>query len=87
VTLAKADLDRFKTVFLSVIDNPTIVFDKSLKLGATDGWDSFAQINLIIAIESSFDVEFDSDEISELVSVEKISNSLADKLKKPDRQN
>lgn len=82
MTLAKADLDRFKTVFLSVIDNPTIVFDKSLKLGETDGWDSFAQINLIIAIESSFDVEFDSDEISELVSVEKISNSLADKLKK-----
>jgi acyl carrier protein len=81
VTLAKADLDRFKTVFLSVIDNPTIVFDKSLKLGEADGWDSFAQINLIIAIESSFDVEFDSDEISELVSVEKISNSLADKLK------
>jgi acyl carrier protein len=81
VTLAKADLDRLKTVFLSVIDNPTIVFDESLKLGETDGWDSFAQINLIIAIESSFDVEFDSDEISELVSVEKISNSLADKLK------
>lgn len=81
MTLAKADLDRFKTVFLSVIDNPTIVFDESLKLGETDGWDSFAQINLIIAIESSFDVEFDSDEISELVSVEKISISLADKLK------
>lgn len=81
MTLAKADLDRLKTVFLSVIDNPTIVFDESLKLGETDGWDSFAQINLIIAIESSFDVEFDSDEISELVSVEKISNSLADKLK------
>ena len=81
MTLAKADLDRFKTVFLSVIDNPTIDFDKSLKLGETDGWDSFAQINLIIAIETSFDVEFDSDEISELVSVEKISNSLADKLK------
>ena len=80
MTLAKADLDRFKTVFLSVIDNPTIVFDESLKLGETDGWDSFAQINLIIAIESSFDVEFDSDEISELVSVEKISKSLADKL-------
>lgn len=81
MTLAKADFDRFKTVFLSVIDNPTIVFDESLKLGETDGWDSFAQINLIIAIESSFDVEFDSDEISELVSVEKISISLADKLK------
>ena len=80
MTLAKADLDRFKTVFLSVIDNPTLVFDESLKLGETDGWDSFAQINLIIAIESSFDVEFDSDEISELVSVEKISKSLADKL-------
>ena len=80
MTLAKADLDRLKTVFLSVIDNPTIVFDESLELGETDGWDSFAQINLIIAIESSFDVEFDSDEISELVSFEKISKSLADKL-------
>ena len=82
MTLAKEYLDRLKTVFLSVIDNPTIVFDESLKLGETDGWDSFAQINLIIAIESSFDVEFDSDEISELVSVEKISESLAGKLER-----
>ena len=82
MTLAKEYLDRLKTVFLSVIDNPTIAFDESLKLGETDGWDSFAQINLIIAIESSFDVEFDSDEISELVSVEKISESLAGKLER-----
>ena len=82
MTLAKEDLDKLKTVFLTVIDNPTIVFDQSLKLGETDGWDSFAQINLIIAIESSFDVEFDSDEISELVSVDKISKSLAGKLER-----
>ena len=82
MTLAKEDLDRLRTVFLTVIDNPTVVFDKSLKLGETDGWDSFAQINLIIAIESSFDVEFDSDEISELVSVDKISKSLAGKLER-----
>ena len=82
MTLAKEDLDRLRTVSLTVIDNPTVVFDKSLKLGETDGWDSFAQINLIIAIESSFDVEFDSDEISELVSVDKISKSLAGKLER-----
>lgn len=82
MTLAKEDLDKLKTVFLTVIDNQTIVFDQSLKLGETDGWDSFAHINLIIAIESSFDVEFDSDEISELVSVEKISKSLAGKLER-----
>lgn len=81
MTLAKADLDRLKTVFLSVIDNPTIVFDESLRLGETNGWDSFAQINLIIAVETFFNVEFDSDEISELVSVEKISIALSDKLK------
>ena len=82
MTLAKEYIDRLRTVFLTVIDNPTVVFDKSLKLGETDGWDSFAQINLIIAIESSFDVEFDSDEISELVSVDKISKSLAGKLER-----
>ena len=82
MTLSKEDLNRFKTVFLSVIDDPTAVFDDSLRLGITVGWDSFAHINLIIAIESSFNVEFDSDEISELVSVAKISKSLAGKLER-----
>lgn len=78
--LAKVDLERLKAVFLSVIDNPSMAFDSSLRLGQVDGWDSFAQINLIIAIESSFNIEFDSNEIAELVTFELISKSLADKL-------
>jgi len=80
VTRPEEVFNSLRSVFISVLNDPAINFDLDTRLGQTEGWDSFAQINLIIEIESTFGVEFDSDEFSELTSVEKILNSLSNKL-------
>lgn len=77
---SEAVLERLRHVFSAILDNPDFVFSCDAKLGQSEGWDSFAQINLIIEIESTFNVEFDSDQISELTSVELILNALLSKL-------
>jgi len=73
-------LDSLRKIFTAVLDDPDFVFSREAKLGQSESWDSFAQINLIIEIESTFNVEFDSDQISELTSVELILNALLSKL-------
>jgi len=50
-------------------------------MGSLESWDSFAQINLIIEIESTFEIEFDSEEIGILLSVEAIEGAVRLKLK------
>ncbi len=73
-------LDSLRKIFTVILDDPNFVFSREAKLGQSESWDSFAQINLIIEIESAFNVEFDSDQISELTSVELILNALLSKL-------
>ena len=72
--------DSLRNIFTTILDDPDFVFSRDAKLGQCDSWDSFAQINLIIEIESTFNVEFDSDQISELTSVGLILNALLSKL-------
>jgi acyl carrier protein len=65
------------TIFSTVLDDPSIVLGPSMQMGSVDSWDSFNQINLMLAIESHFSVEFESDEIGELTSVAAILDALA----------
>ena len=41
------------------------------------GWDSIAQINIIVAIEEQFGVTFGAEEMHTLNSVEKITDALS----------
>lgn len=52
---------------LSESDGPTTV----------EAWDSVTHLNLILAIEAEFGIQFDAGEIPELLSVEKIRSRVA----------
>lgn len=67
---------RLHDVFLEVLEDPQFSMDPTTKMGDVESWDSFAHINLMLAIESEFEVEFDSDEIGTLLSVGDISTAL-----------
>lgn len=56
------------------IDPATILPESSQESLST--WDSLAQINLITALEAQFDVEFEVEEIVEVVSVQAIMEYL-----------
>ncbi len=46
---------------------------------STEGWDSFAHLQAILAIEGEYGVQFDPQRIPELTSVRKIQEALAQK--------
>lgn len=67
-------------VFRLILDNPELELVPSMKMGDSAEWDSFVHINLIIALESEFDIEFDSEEIGSLLSVDQIVNAVTEKV-------
>ena len=71
------DLDpRLIGAFQLALGQPAIVILPSTTMADTEGWDSFAHINLILAIEDAFGIEFDADEIPQLVEVQNIVSAL-----------
>ena len=44
------------------------------------GWDSIAQVNLVLALEQHFDVQFLPDEMMEMLSVEIVAMLVDEKL-------
>ena len=71
---------RLRNIFAEALDQPDFKMDPALKVGDLSAWDSFSHINLMLGIEAEFGVEFDSDEIGTLRSVEQISEALQRRL-------
>ena len=68
-------ITKIQEVFRSVFDDPTIQIDAASSPNTIADWDSFANIQLIAAIEEAFGVKFTVEEAVEL-------NSVADILRK-----
>jgi len=51
----------------------------SLNTQSIETWDSFRHLQLVLAIEGEYGVQFDPQQIPELTSVEKIQQALAAK--------
>jgi len=61
--------DRLTPLFCDVFDRDDIVLRPEMTAKDIEGWDSFNHINLIVAIESSFGVKFQTSEIEGLRNV------------------
>jgi acyl carrier protein len=51
-------MDRLTIVFRQVFDDPTIELEANTTAEQIEGWDSLSHMNLILAIEEQFQVEF-----------------------------
>jgi acyl carrier protein len=71
---------RLSTIFAEILECPDFRFDPSIAMGDIETWDSFNHINLMLAIEAEFGVEFDSDQIGTLLSAGQISDALEQRL-------
>ncbi len=70
MTVTQQDLDaRFEAVFREIFDDETLTLHDDMSAKDIDGWDSLAQINLIVAIESEFGIRFKSNELTALANV------------------
>ncbi len=60
---------RTLAIFREVFENPSLVITDETMAGDIPAWDSVNHINLILALEEEFEIEFASLEIMALASV------------------
>ena len=62
-------LEKVKEVFREVFNDPKLGITEQTNASHVAGWDSFAHINLIVALEERFQISFTTKEISSLTCV------------------
>lgn len=73
-------IGRLQPVFRDVFDDESIVLSEAMSARDVDGWDSLTHVQLIVAVESEFNVDFETAEISELKNVGDFINLIKKKL-------
>jgi acyl carrier protein len=66
---ASTVIARLTDVFRDVFDNDAIALRDDMTARDIEGWDSLANIRLILSVEQAFNVRFDVGEIQELRNV------------------
>jgi acyl carrier protein len=72
--------EKLTEVFREVFDDEGIELFDEMTADDVDEWDSLSHVNLIIAIELAFDVEFQQNEIQNFANVGELRKSIESKL-------
>ena len=67
---------RLQGIFRDVFDDDALVVDDSTSQTTLDGWDSFHQVKLVIAVEEEFGVKLSIDEVISMVSFGRLKELL-----------
>ena len=76
----KAIYERLTAIFREVFGNPAIVLKPGTNAADIEGWDSFATVSLIAAIEQEFGIQVRTAEIQVLRDVASFSEMICAKL-------
>ena len=69
----KIDIEnRIKTVISSVLNISKSEINNKTSSDTIKSWDSLKHMNIIVGLEEEFDIEFDADEIGNLLNYELI---------------
>lgn len=71
---------KMNEVFIEVFDDEDLSIQSETSAIDVDGWDSLAQIRLIVGIEQKFSISFSVDEITDLADVGEMSQLIMTKL-------
>jgi acyl carrier protein len=71
--------DRVRDIFRVIFDNDNLIILDNMSSADIDGWDSFAHINLIVAIEEEFGVSITTSEMGLMHQIGDILNLLNEK--------
>ena len=69
--------------FREVFEAPDLILTEQLTAADVEGWDSFAHINLIVALEEAFHVSFTTTELGQMTCVGDLITLLEAKGVKP----
>ena len=71
---------KLERIFQSVFDRADLTLKDEMTAADVDGWDSLAQINLVVGVENAFAVRFQTAEIKALKNVGQFKLLIAGKL-------
>jgi len=72
--------DRLNEIFCEVFDDDEIKITPDMTANDVDGWDSLSHVNLIVAIESKFKINFSHKELLTFKNVGDLLNSIRSKI-------
>jgi len=72
--------ERLNKVFRQVFDDETIEINPEMTADDVEGWDSFSHVNLIIAVELEFGIEFKQKEVLSFANVGELLDCIGKKL-------
>ena len=68
---------NLRDILIKTFPNSTIPEEiKDLKIGDFQEWDSLGNFNLILAIETEFQIQFDMDDLEKLTSISEIQKTI-----------
>jgi acyl carrier protein len=70
---------KLTNIFREVFDDDSIILNDEMTADDVDAWDSMSYINLIIAIEIAFGIEFNQSEILKFANVGDLKLSISSK--------
>lgn len=71
---------KIKEIMASVFEVPADSLPDSFEQSDIESWDSLHHLNLIVELESAFDISYEPEEIGEMNSFEKVVNYTKEKV-------
>lgn len=72
--------NRIKKVMSAVFDLPVEEINNESSPDTIESWDSLKHMNLVVALEEEFNIEFDDVEITEMMNFKLIQEIIAQKM-------
>ena len=72
--------DTLNKIFCEVFDDDDIKIAPEMTANDIDGWDSLSHVNLIVAIETKFNIRFSQKELLTFKNVGDLLNSIRSKI-------
>jgi len=73
-------LERLNSIFCEVFDDDDIRINLEMTANDVDGWDSLSHVNLIVTIESKFNIRFSQKELLTFKNVGDLLNCIRCKI-------
>jgi acyl carrier protein len=73
-------LEKLNEIFCEVFDDDDIRISPEMTANDVDGWDSLSHVNLIVAIESKFNIRFSQKELLTFKNVGDLLNCTQSKI-------
>ncbi len=70
------NIEKLRDQFREVFEDETLEIYPEMTAADVENWDSFNHINLVVAIETAFDISFTTQEIGEMRNVGDLVTSL-----------